>query len=92
MNRTGTSILRHKVRLPASLSCGELSHRKALAEKRLFPVSPAQGPRGWLINFKRATVRYFTAQPAENLIEDLPARAARENFGKSALAEGPDRH
>ena len=27
-----------------------------------------------------------------NLIEDLPARAARENFGKSALAEGPDRH
>ena len=28
----------------------------------------------------------------ENLIEDLPARAARENFGKSALAEGPDRH
>ena len=28
----------------------------------------------------------------EDLIEDLPARAARENFGKSALAEGPDRH
>ena len=27
-----------------------------------------------------------------NLIEDLPARAARENFGKSALAQGPDRH